>query len=424
MTDGLFQKKAIEAASTPENLASTIHLVRPPFVLALGFLGALALIILIASIFVKVPVTVAGRGVILDEAGVAAVSSQSGGEVLELQVKIGDTVSVNQTVVTLNQPDLEEQVRLQQSALQSLNAERKQIQDFNALKTKAQTEYAADQGARLQESLREQRSLLATYEKQLAERQDLLSRGVIAKTAVIDAETNVASTKSAIASAEAQLGQLDEQAKLDEVDNAERILQIDMQIAEAERQLAQAQGQLSRASVVRAPIAGEIAEMRVSRGDVITADTVVLTILPLHASTDKAASGFLFVPADKGSDIRVGMQTKVYPTTVKRQEFGFVTAKVSDVSLLPVSEEEMMRYFRNQALVEDLLEGGVPFQVTLDLPRADTPSGLKWSSSEGPPFRVGHGAEFEADVTTRDIRLISFVLPFTEKLFSPPSAVD
>ncbi len=424
MTDGLFQKKAIEAASTPETLASTIHLVRPPFAIAMACLGVLALIVLIGSIFVTVPIAVAGRGVILDAAGVAAVSSQSGGQILELKVKIGDRVSANQTVVNLSQPDLAEQVRLQQTALQSLNAELAQIQAFNDLKTKAQADYAANQGARLQESLREQRALLATYEQQLSERQDLLSRGVIAKSAVIDAETNVASTKSAIASAEAQLGQLEEQAKLDDVDNAERLLQIDMQIAEAERELAKFQDQLSRASVIRAPIAGEIAEMRVSRGDVISEDTVVLTILPHHDPTDAAASGFLFVPADKGSDIRVGMQTKVYPTTVKRQEFGFVTATVSDVSLLPVSEQEMMRYFRNQELVQELLSGGVPFQVTLDLPRADTPSGLKWSSSEGPPFRVGHGAEFEANVTTRDIRLISFVLPFTEKLFSQPGKSD
>lgn len=424
MAKELFQKKAIEAAATPEKLASSIHLVRPPFVLALALMAVLGLAVLVGSIFVTVPLTVAGKGVILNAAGIAAVSTPTGGQVLDLQVEAGDRVEANQVVVALNQPNLAQQVSLQQAALASLHNERSLILSFNQLKANAQADYALSQGERLRESIAEQHTLLETYEKQLRDREQLFERGTVAKSAVIDAEANVSGTKSAIVAAQAQLGQLEEQAKLDAVDSAERLLDIDSQISEAERQLAQLQGQLNRANVVRAPIAGQIAEIRVSRGDVITADTVVVTILPKHTDGEKGMSGFLFVSAEKGSNIRVGMEAKVYPTTVKRQEFGFVEAKVSGVSMLPVSEEEMMRYFRNEELVSALLEGGVPFQVTLDLPYADTPSGLKWSSSDGPPFRIGHGAEFEADVTTRDVRLISFVLPFTEKFFSPPRVLD
>lgn len=428
MAEKLFQKKALAYAATPDQLAGSIQLVRPGFASAVALLGALLLGLLVASVFTTVPISVQGKGVILDRGGVSSIASYAGGQILDVNVQVGDMVAKDDIVVRLDQALLADQVFLARAALQGIEDERRKVQDFNDTRKKARDDFAASQRKRLGETLEEQRALLQTFQNQLAERQRLLSQGVIARTTVIETESQVSSTQNLIVQTEAQLATLDEQAEINNIEDAKTILDLDLQVDAAARTLKQLTEQLARQNVIRSPVAGRVVEIRVSEGDVIQTDSTLMTILPTderRASSDPGTSrlvGYLFVPAEKGSEVQNGMTVKVYPTTVKRQEFGFVRGTVASVSSLPVSDQEMLRYTRNEALVSSLLGGGVAFQIRVDLPVGDTPSGFKWASSKGPPFLVGHGSEFEAEVTVRQIRLISLMLPFVEKLFPAPKA--
>lgn len=428
MAETLFQKKALAHAATPDQLAGSIQLVKSGFANAVAILGLLVLGALVASIFTTVPISVEGKGVILDRGGVSSIASYAGGQVLDVDVQVGDTVAEGDIVVRLDQASLADDVVLAQAALDGVLGERSQIQAFNVTRKQARDTFSAERRTRLTQTLKEQQELLQTYQNQLAERRRLLSQGVIARTVVINTESQVSSTQSAITATQAALSGLDEQAQLEAIEDAQRILDLDLQVDAAERKLKQLSDQLARQNVIRSPVAGRVVEIRVSEGDVIQTDMTLMTILPTaerHAVNDPSKSrlvGYLFVPAEKGSEVQKNMTVKVYPTTVKRQEFGFIRGSVASVSSLPVSDQEMLRYTRNRALVSSLLNGGVAFQVRVDLPIGDTPSGFRWASSNGPPFLVGHGSEFVADVTVRNVRLISLILPFMEKIFPAPKA--
>lgn len=421
MGKDLFQQKALDSAAEPERLSSAIRLVQPSFAGAVGLVGILILVFLVWSILTTVPITVAGKGIILDRGGISSISAKAGGQVTRVSVAVGQHVDADTIVVELAQEELADQLQTAKLRLAGLRDERQKIVTFNDLRRNTQAEYADAQRTRLSQALKEQRQLLATYQRQLRERQDLLKEGVIAKTTVIDTESQVASTQAEIAATEQQLAELDEQPKLDAIEDAQRLLDVDLQIADAQRAAQQTQSEFDRRSAIKAPVSGLVTEIRIAEGDVIAADMVVMTILPHHpADGEGQLYGYLFVPADKGAAVRQQMEVKVYPSTVKRQEFGFIPGSVASVSALPVSDEEMLRYTRNRALVENLLQGGVAFQARVKLPTADTRSGFKWSSSDGPPFLVGHGTEFDAEVAVRRVRLIAMILPFTEKLFPIP----
>jgi HlyD family secretion protein len=72
----------------------------------------------------------------------------------------------------------------------------------------------------------------------------------------------------------------------------------------------------------------------------------------------------------------------------------------------------LQRVLRNETLVESLTGSSAPIEVVTTLLVDDTtPSGFKWSSSQGPPLKVFSGTLCTASVTVEEKRPISYVLP-------------
>ena len=78
----------------------------------------------------------------------------------------------------------------------------------------------------------------------------------------------------------------------------------------------------------------------------------------------------------------------------------------------PVTQDEMFLLLENQSLVDTLRTGGDQLRVDVKL-QSDpaTPSGFKWSSSEGPPFGVTRGTLCTATFVLGEERPMSLVLP-------------
>jgi HlyD family secretion protein len=111
------------------------------------------------------------------------------------------------------------------------------------------------------------------------------------------------------------------------------------------------------------------------------------------------------------------MTAQIAPTMVKREEYGFIQGRVRSVAEIPSSAEGMQRTLKNAQLVEALSGGGAPFEVVIDLERdPTTPSGFRWSSSRGPDGDINTGALAEAQVTVREIHLISLIIPALEQM--------
>jgi HlyD family secretion protein len=82
------------------------------------------------------------------------------------------------------------------------------------------------------------------------------------------------------------------------------------------------------------------------------------------------------------------------------------------VSNFPVTQDEMFLLLENQSLVDTLRTGEDQLQVDVKL-RSDpsTPSGFKWSSSNGPPFSISHGTPVTATFVLGRQHPINLVFP-------------
>jgi HlyD family secretion protein len=62
--------------------------------------------------------------------------------------------------------------------------------------------------------------------------------------------------------------------------------------------------------------------------------------------------------------------------------------------------------------VQKFLASGTPIEIRIDLaPDAATPSGYRWSSSNGPPVEINSGTLCLATVTLDEQRPFDLVLP-------------
>jgi len=65
----------------------------------------------------------------------------------------------------------------------------------------------------------------------------------------------------------------------------------------------------------------------------------------------------VYMPPDRGKNIRPGMEVRVEPTTIKREEYGAIVGKVVTVSDFPVTPQGMLADLHNDALVQTLFAG-------------------------------------------------------------------
>ena len=126
---------------------------------------------------------------------------------------------------------------------------------------------------------------------------------------------------------------------------------------------------------------GRVVEIKKRPGDSVTAAEVIAVIEPESAELEPV----VYVTSTTGKQVRPGMDAQVSPSTVKREEYGFMTAQVTSVGEYPATPEAVRSAVANNALAEEFIGTSAKIEVRARLiPDAATPSGYKWSSSTGP----------------------------------------
>ena len=131
----------------------------------------------------------------------------------------------------------------------------------------------------------------------------------------------------------------------------------------------------------------------------------------------------LYVRPEDGKKIRPGMVAQISPSTVRREEYGFIEGTVTSVATIPSTDEGMLRMLKNKQLVQQLSGGGAPFEIAVELtldPRSN--NGFRWSSSAGPETDINPGTLAEGTITVRQIHLIGLLIPLFERLFERKAA--
>jgi HlyD family secretion protein len=360
-----FRPSALAKIRSPEQLDALLPITAPIGWIALSALGLALAAALFWGFTGTILRTTAGQGLIVrdSETGIMEVPAQASGVVAEVLVQVGDTVRAGQTIARFDLAQQKEQLESTRLALEKLR------------------EQDADQS-------RDEAARLDLLREKLANQQSLYGRGLITKTPLLE-------TQSAIY----EVNRGSYQRRLQLLDQESRLRELEIKY--------------NQESVVRAAHDGRVIEVPVGPGNFIQPGRAVARLESLHGPYEAV----IYVPAHEGKKVKEGMVVRLAPSTVKPEEYGYIMARVRWVSEYPVTRDYLMGELGgNESLVQTLLQAGSPIEFVAHIETdSTTPSGYRWSSSQGPDVAIGSGTICSASIVLESVRPITLLLPFLKK---------
>jgi HlyD family secretion protein len=404
----IFRKVALERLSSPEQLDQLMQVTTPKGWLALTALGALLLTAVGWGVFGSIPTETIGEGILLRRGGVSNVVAAENGQVEEILAGVGDVIEKGQVVARIRQEEQLRQIQDTREKLADVRAEYQDLLRYSGEQKRLRERDLAQQRANLQQSIRALEREVQIAEERIAVERDLLKDGLITKQALLATEQKLNTAQDQLADARLQLNGL-------ELKRLEAEQQIDQQIEvrqaairDLEIELRQREARLGETASVVSNRAGRVLELLVDRGDVVNPGTPLLNLEVVSEELEAV----LFVPATAGQRAQPGMEVRISPSTVKREEYGSLLGEVTWAAEFPSTQRGMLRLLGNEALVQRLMLAGPPIQVNVALEKdARTPTGYRWSSSAGPNVQISSGTLAVGSVVVRKDRPINLVIP-------------
>lgn len=170
-------------------------------------------------------------------------------------------------------------------------------------------------------------------------------------------------------------------------------------------------------TIIKAEFSGILSALTVQPYDFIQPGNVIGNIVR-GSLTANSSSVLIYVPIDKGKLVEKGMEVNISPTTVNREEYGYILGNVVSVSASSVTQEHMMTILQNNLLVQAFGGQMAVIEVEVELIYDEnTISGYKWSTPKGTPFTISPGTICVGEIVVADQRPIELVVPFIKKLF-------
>ncbi len=136
----------------------------------------------------------------------------------------------------------------------------------------------------------------------------------------------------------------------------------------------------------------------------------IVSVVDGNASDGQAQHTQLIAYADNEAqrDLRIGMETQVWPADEKRDEIGYVRGRISQVVRYPADADDVRQTLKSNILAKRLLEqGDVVYEVRIDLLRSPEDS-TQYDWSFGEPENVSMGIGTYCSVLTETHRRSMF----------------
>ena len=372
---------------------------------------SLALVILTAlawGIYGTISTKVDGSGIFIDPEGVHPVISLGSGRLSSIRVKVGAIVEVGQLVATMTNPDVQKQLDNQKIMLSALETEYAQEKNLMEKESESKRRVLGAQRDNITSSIKIQDSKAKWLKDRLSAYEDLFSEGYVLKQNVVQTRLDLDNTMLESEKLQNELGN----NHLQEVELQEslqqRIFKQKFDIAQAKGKVELLERQLEESTQVFSPIKGTVISLEAMEESMIQTGMTILNVEPL----EPGLKVFMSVSAMKGKKIQPGMTAEITPTTVKREEYGYIFGTVIDISEFPITADSLMRLFNNRSFVEDAIRLGPLTSVNIE-PVKDTTtrSGFKWSSQKGARVLVTVGTLCSGEVVVKLQSPISLVIP-------------
>ena len=409
-----FRAAALRRAASPEQLDHLVYITKPfdwilTFVIYLALAAALTW-----GVVGRIPTRVAGEGILVSDGGrVVDAVSDAAGQLASINVTVGDHVQQGQPIAKIAQTDIQ---RRHADAVEVFHEREREHADLTSkvaseLASKSQNfvklEAAFDQVVKATD----QRIEYLTVDVKNLE--GLLAKGYTTRRNVEDRRRELTDAQQRKEDTQNEILKLRSQKTDLETQRQREIQQSEFTLNDARRQMDTIGGTLSQNTRVLSPIEGRVLEIKVSAGSVLAVGTPVIAI----ESEGTRLEALVFIPTERGKSVKPGMQVRIEPSTVKREEFGTMVGTVMTVSDFPITPQGMAAVLHNDTLANRFSREGAPYAARVSLEQdASTVSGYRWAIGEGPPIRLSSGTLTRAEITTRRQRPLDLVVPLIKRL--------
>ncbi len=416
MPPTFFRKSALEKLSTPEKLDQMIKVTGPKAWIGLTTITLVLVTALVWSFGGNVKTKLNVVGVLLG-GEVHEVVSTAQGQLINLNVTVGDQIHEGDVIATIEQPQISQQIEEAEALLQERKYELEQLLSFGTQDSRLQGEFISQQRSSLQLQIETQRNSMEFLKNQLETENELRKRGLITTTQIVNTQQQIEAARNQIESLKAQMAQTSSQKLNLDFDSDQKRNLLEQRIAQAERNLEQLNERYEIQSNITSPYNGEVVEVLTDAGIIVGQGTPLFK-LKNQNGTEGNLRGILYIPSQDGKKIKVGMEALVAPSTVQPQDYGFMKATVTYVSDFPITQQGMMTSVKNDQLVQTLIGMGAPFEVHVEFEKdPNAYSGFRWTSAQGPDVLINEGTSCIGKVTVKSEPPIAIVVPALKKFF-------
>ena len=462
----IFRKEALERLQSPDKLDQLLFIVKPRAWLLLSTVTLLCSVAVVWSILGRIPITVNGTGVLIHPGNVKAVQSDANGQVIELNLSVGKTVSAGDVIARIRQPALQQrleqaqdllaelvrfdeksiQLEDEQLTLQRKNADQRlatlsaEIKRSKALNLRARTallQHAVRQRKQLETARDSQASLNAALRDRVVTITQLREEGLAAQDSLIGAQTNLLQNELSVGKIDLQVREVelqevqqqqtdlqaamrlsDLQLRLDEI--PQQLMQAEgqvtlqkakrkLEILNAERRIEEIRTQLEEQSTIRSPHSGDVLELSASPGQLLAVGARIATINV--EDTRAELRNLAYFALKDGKQIQPGDTIYITPSTVARERYGSMIGTVTDITPFPITPEGALNEIGSQEIVRTLLANRAAIEVEAELKADDgNTTGYKWTS-KGPDIRLSPGTTTTVRAVIEKRRPITYLIP-------------
>jgi len=409
MESSIFRKASLERLSSPEQLDVIMRVTGGKRWLALAGLFLILGVAMLWGYAGTIDTKVSGSGVIVRTGTVLNVVTSGAGLVTTITANLGERVKANQVVAKVSDPEMLEKIRLARSALEEAKAERERNLLLRQQGAQLQVEALARDQANAQREIQELGEQAKILAEQINVDNQLLTKGLITRQQTLQDQQKLVAVNGEIESRQAKIKRIEADQFTARTDPQHFDEEMQARIQELGRTLAGLENQMAIQSSVESPYDGQVIEMKVVPGSLVAAGSPILSIQPQGNTLEV----LVYLPSLMAKAVQPGMAAEVSPSTVKREEFGFIRGEVIYVGEFPASSDALMRNFQNETLVRSIMAGGPVTELRVTLERnAKTLSGYMWSSSKGPEITISSGTLCTVQVITRTQPPVSLLFPF------------
>lgn len=430
---GLFRPEAQKNLQRPDQLATGLRLVRPGFVAAIATLCTIAVAAVIGAIYIQVPISISGTGVILSSKGVLeiTVSSDHEGRITDILVDAGQRIEAGQEIARLVQPALQTELTLAESELDLLVQEEASVRTLQVKITGLVDQLHKQQENNISSSIGPLDERVRLLEWLSGQQEILRKTGDVTVDRLLRIQADLADARERLASKRGELlaHQLDKNEKQAQYERELHALAT--RRAQVKRQISRLRERIKNETVVRSTQSGIVSELKVFPGDLVRVDTPLISLVPVDESFatlrpgDTRLVAAVLIPAKDGKKIRRGMSVLIDPTSVRRDVFGTIPGIVTETSNVAASPEQMRHMLRNDDLVRKMTASGPPFLIKVEMFRDQrTKSGFRWTSSLGPDTQITAGTLLEAKVLTEHVSVLGLLIPAFKDMLRGPGRPD